>query len=88
MTHHLISLCAVRDTPGCCVNGLSMTLSEILGIKSVLAVGFRVIVNLPSFFLSVYLPYLYWLAQQDKSKNKIKIRWYEKIRSVTNNDEK
>jgi len=40
MTHHLISLCAMRDTSGCCLSGLSRTLSEILGIKSVLAVGF------------------------------------------------
>ena len=43
MTHHLISLCAMKDTPGCCLTGLSKTLSEILGIKSVLAIGFVVI---------------------------------------------
>ena len=49
-----------------------MTLSEILGIKSVLAVGFRVIVNLLSFSFSVFLHYLHLLAQQDKSKNKLR----------------
>ena len=51
MTHHLISLCAIRDTPGCCINGLSTALSEILAINSVLAVGFKVIME-SEFFIS------------------------------------
>lgn len=41
MTHHLISLCAIRDTPACCINGLSCEISSIFGLRSVLAIGFK-----------------------------------------------
>ncbi|XP_065056084.1 uncharacterized protein LOC135684439 [Rhopilema esculentum] len=43
MTHHLIPLCALRDTPACCVTGLNDALAPIFGIQSVLAVGFKVV---------------------------------------------
>lgn len=41
MTQHLISLSASRAVPACQVPRLSVTLSEPLGLKSVLALGFR-----------------------------------------------
>lgn len=41
MTEHLISLSASRAVPACQVPRLSVTLSEPLGLKSVLALGFR-----------------------------------------------
>lgn len=41
MTEHLIPLSASRAVPACQVPRLSLTLSEPLGLKSVLALGFR-----------------------------------------------
>ncbi|KAM3613458.1 uncharacterized protein V6R79_000003 [Siganus canaliculatus] len=41
MTNHLIALSATRGVPACQVPRLSLTLSEPLGLKSVLALGFR-----------------------------------------------
>lgn len=41
MTQHLISLSASRAVPACQVPRLSATVSEPLGLKSVLALGFR-----------------------------------------------
>lgn len=41
MTQHLISLSASRAVPACQVPRLSVTVSETLGLKSVLALGFR-----------------------------------------------
>ncbi|XP_029306517.1 ribonuclease P protein subunit p38 [Cottoperca gobio] len=41
MTDHLIALSATRGVPACQVPRLSQSLSEPLGLKSVLALGFR-----------------------------------------------
>uniref|UniRef100_A0A3P9KQF9 Ribonuclease P/MRP 38 subunit n=1 Tax=Oryzias latipes TaxID=8090 RepID=A0A3P9KQF9_ORYLA len=41
MTNHLIALSATRGVPACQVPRLSQSLSEPLGLKSVLALGFR-----------------------------------------------
>ncbi|XP_068616441.1 ribonuclease P protein subunit p38 [Brachionichthys hirsutus] len=41
MINHLIELSATRSVPACQVPRLSQTLSEPLGLKSVLALGFR-----------------------------------------------
>uniref|UniRef100_A0A8C6V0X9 Ribonuclease P/MRP 38 subunit n=1 Tax=Neogobius melanostomus TaxID=47308 RepID=A0A8C6V0X9_9GOBI len=41
MTEHLISLSASRAVPACQVPRLSVTLAQPLGLKSVLALGFR-----------------------------------------------
>ncbi|KAJ4949721.1 hypothetical protein JOQ06_021230 [Pogonophryne albipinna] len=41
MTDHLISLSATRGVPACQVPRLSQSVSEPLGLKSVLALGFR-----------------------------------------------
>lgn len=41
MTHHLIALSATRGVPACQVPRLSQSVSEPLGLKSVLALGFR-----------------------------------------------
>lgn len=41
MTDHLIALSATRDVPACQVPRLSQGVSEPLGLKSVLALGFR-----------------------------------------------
>lgn len=41
MTDHLIALSATRDVPACQVPRLSQSVSEPLGLKSVLALGFR-----------------------------------------------
>ncbi|XP_026173025.1 ribonuclease P protein subunit p38 [Mastacembelus armatus] len=41
MTSHLIALSATRGVPACQVPRLSQSLSEWLGLKSVLALGFR-----------------------------------------------
>lgn len=41
MTEHLISLSASRAVPACQVPRLSVTVAEPLGLKSVLALGFR-----------------------------------------------
>ncbi|XP_041649050.1 ribonuclease P protein subunit p38 [Cheilinus undulatus] len=41
MTDHLIALSATRGVPACQVPRLSQSLSELLGLKSVLALGFR-----------------------------------------------
>lgn len=41
MTNHLIALSATRGVPACQVPRLSQNASELLGLKSVLALGFR-----------------------------------------------
>ncbi|XP_032375602.1 ribonuclease P protein subunit p38 [Etheostoma spectabile] len=41
MTDHLIALSATRGVPACQVPRLSQSVSELLGLKSVLALGFR-----------------------------------------------
>lgn len=41
MTNHLITLCATRGVPACQVPRLSSSVSQPLGLKSVLAIGFR-----------------------------------------------
>lgn len=41
MTEHLIALSAMREVPACQVPRLSQSVSEPLGLKSVLALGFR-----------------------------------------------
>lgn len=41
MTDHLIALSATREVPACQVPRLSQSVSEPLGLKSVLALGFR-----------------------------------------------
>lgn len=41
MTNHLITLSATRGVPACQVPRLSQSMSEPLGLKSVLALGFR-----------------------------------------------
>ncbi|KAK2910246.1 ribonuclease P protein subunit p38 [Channa argus] len=41
MTSHLIALSATRGVPACQVPRLSQSVSEVLGLKSVLALGFR-----------------------------------------------
>ncbi|XP_071325750.1 ribonuclease P protein subunit p38 [Trachinotus anak] len=41
MTYHLIALSATRGVPACQVPRLSQSVSEPLGLKSVLALGFR-----------------------------------------------
>lgn len=41
MTDHLIALSTTRDVPACQVPRLSQSVSEPLGLKSVLALGFR-----------------------------------------------
>lgn len=41
MVNHLITLSATRDVPACQVPRLSESLAELLGLKSVLALGFR-----------------------------------------------
>ncbi|KAF7669751.1 hypothetical protein LDENG_00147090 [Lucifuga dentata] len=41
MTHHLITLSATRGVPACQVPQLSQSVSELLRLKSVLALGFR-----------------------------------------------
>lgn len=41
MTEHLITLSASRGVPACQVPRLSLTVGEALGLKSVLALGFR-----------------------------------------------
>lgn len=41
MTDHLVALSATREVPACQVPRLSQSVSESLGLKSVLALGFR-----------------------------------------------
>lgn len=41
MTDHLVALSATRDVPACQVPRLSQSVSELLGLKSVLALGFK-----------------------------------------------
>lgn len=41
MVNHLITLSATRDVPACQVPRLSESLAELLGLKSVLALGFK-----------------------------------------------
>ena len=43
MTQHLLCQCLVCDIPACAVQELSQSVSHILGLKSVLALGFKVI---------------------------------------------
>eukprot|EP00112_Aurelia_sp_Birch-Aquarium-sp1_P020917 Seg550.12 transcript_id=Seg550.12/GoldUCD/mRNA.D3Y31 product="Ribonuclease P protein subunit p38" protein_id=Seg550.12/GoldUCD/D3Y31 len=47
MTNHLMPLCAMQDTQGCCLSGVNETLSSVFGLTSVLAVGFKVKENHP-----------------------------------------
>ena len=49
MTKHLLLLSATRDTPACCLAGLSETVAPLLGIPSVLALGFKVTIILFSY---------------------------------------
>ena len=42
MTKHLATLCAVRECPVLCLPGLADTLGPLLNLKSVVAIGFKV----------------------------------------------
>ncbi|XP_077988268.1 ribonuclease P protein subunit p38-like [Glandiceps talaboti] len=81
LTTHLIPLCVSRETPALCVSALSKTLAPILGLMSLLAIGFKtgsgeddVFDELVKFVVSKAPPLeLPWLQHKDVLQRKIEL---------------